>query len=145
VEPENGELTARWTALTLWAPEATQARYQEFVQTTPFHVKPIAHDDLLSNAMVTKQGADTGRPNPSKAVQAVLSKEESKRDCRRWLEQAMRQSPNRRPYPKGHWRQEARTRWGISWRVFDEVWDDAIASTRAFAWAAAGAPKKSTR
>jgi hypothetical protein len=75
VEPENGELIARWTALTLWSPETNHAPHQQFAQATPFHVKPMAHDDLLSTAMAAKQSADVGHPSPSKAVQAVLSKE----------------------------------------------------------------------
>jgi hypothetical protein len=64
-------------------------------------------------------------------------------DCRKWLVDQMRASPERRPKSKGCFRQEAMQRFpGLSKRQFDVVWLQAVEIANTPKWSRAGAPKK---
>lgn len=68
-------------------------------------------------------------------------------ECREWLKQQMRKSPDRRVGKKAEWWARAQERWPdqISRRAFDDLWADAVRAERAFAWSSAGAPRKPQR
>jgi hypothetical protein len=54
----------------------------------------------------------------------------------------MNASPTARPESKSNFRTEAKSLFGVSGRVFNRAWKDAIKTTRA-TWDLPGAPKKS--
>jgi hypothetical protein len=45
----------------------------------------------------------------------------AKAACREWLEAAMREAPTRGPKPKREWRKEAKTKFSVSGRAFDQI------------------------
>jgi hypothetical protein len=61
--------------------------------------------------------------------------------CAAWLEAAMRASPERRPKAKREFRDEAKSKFGISARAFDRLWSNKLEITGA-RWSEAGAPSK---
>lgn len=109
------------------------------------HVKPTEHDlvpqSSLSSASSATHAAEL------KAARKVQSRVQARRECSEWLQAEMRKSPGKRPFPKPYWREQAAGRWVslLSYRAFDDAWDEAIAKTGAIAWAAAGAPKRSSQ
>jgi hypothetical protein len=107
------------------------------------HVKPIEHDLVPQTS--SGPASSARHPVESKAARKVELRAQARRECSEWLAAEMRKSPGKRPFPKPHWREQAATRWGalLSYRAFDDAWDEAIAKTGAFTWAAAGAPKRS--
>jgi hypothetical protein len=68
-------------------------------------------------------------------------------ECTQWLAGAMNTSPGERQGAKKIWWRRAQIKWPktLSRRGFDRAWADAVSQTKASAWAAAGAPRKSTR
>jgi len=113
--------------------------------TEMLHVKPIQHDHLLQSTSPAIPPLTQDPSTNSKAVRNAKSRAEARQECSEWLQEEMRKSPSHRPFPKPKWRQEARARWGdlLSYRAFDDAWDQAVTKSGAVAWAAAGAPKRS--
>jgi hypothetical protein len=70
--------------------------------------------------------------------------EPAKAACREWLEAAMREAPTRGPKPKREWRKEAKGKFNVSGRAFDQIWATALQSTGAD-WNRRGAPPKLRR
>ena len=68
----------------------------------------------------------------------------AKAACREWLEAAMREAPTRGPKPKREWRKEAKAKFNVSGRAFDQFWATALQSTGAD-WDRRGAPPKLRR
>lgn len=101
-----------------------------------FHVKPTEFSSMLSNTL-----------EPSKRVsrQGIARAEATIKDakeCRHWLVELMRKSPNDRMTAAELW-VEAKKRWPkLSKNAFSKARAEAIQETGAVAWAAAGAPKK---
>ena len=81
--------------------------------------------------------------NPRKVVTKITAQ----RACKAWLIDQMRANPNARQGSKDDWWDEAQSKWphSISRRAFDAVWAEAVRETGAFAWSAAGAPRKSSQ
>jgi hypothetical protein len=65
----------------------------------------------------------------------------AKTACQEWLEAAMREAPGRGPKPKREWRKDAKTKFNVSGRAFDQTWAAALQSTGAN-WGRPGAPPK---
>jgi hypothetical protein len=80
-----------------------------------------------------------------KAAMRVESSAAAIRECTRWLADAMNASPAERKGTKQSWWKKAKIKWPrtLSRRGFDKAWADAVSQTKASAWAAAGAPRKS--
>ena len=55
----------------------------------------------------------------------------AKAACREWLEAAMREAPSRGSKPKREWRTDAKRRFNVSARAFDQIWAAALQSTGA--------------
>jgi hypothetical protein len=68
----------------------------------------------------------------------------AKAACQEWLEAAMREAPTRGSKPKREWRKEAKTKFNVSGRAFDQIWAAALQSTGAD-WDRHGAPPKLRR
>jgi hypothetical protein len=68
----------------------------------------------------------------------------AKAACQEWLEAAMREAPTRGSKPKREWRKEAKTKFNVSGRAFDQIWAAALPSTGAD-WDRHGAPPKLRR
>ena len=68
----------------------------------------------------------------------------AKAACREWLEAAMREAPTRGPKPKREWRKDAKAKFNVSGRAFDQIWAAALQSTGAD-WDRHGAPPKLRR
>jgi hypothetical protein len=64
--------------------------------------------------------------------------------CQEWLEAAMREAPNRGPNRKGEWRTDAKAKFNVSGRAFDQLWATALQITGAN-WDRHGAPPKLPR
>jgi len=52
-----------------------------------------------------------------------------RKECRQWLEANMRADPDSRPKSKDEFRSEARDRFNVPWRLFDEIWREAKVET----------------
>lgn len=63
--------------------------------------------------------------------------------CKHWLEGLVRASPQERTKTKSELRKEARARFGITWREFQECWKAVFELVPEATWRAAGAPRKS--
>lgn len=64
-------------------------------------------------------------------------------ECHRWLEQEMRKSPDRRPFPRRIYLERAQEEFrGIRPASFANAWKFAIKTTGATAWSDPGRPKK---
>jgi hypothetical protein len=63
--------------------------------------------------------------------------------CQTWLEKLMRASPHQRPKAKQKLREEAKTKFGVTWREFDECWVAVNQAVPEATWRNPGAPKKS--
>lgn len=83
--------------------------------------------------------------NKSKASSRVETTGVAKHECTEWLVGLMLESPDIRPQPKSYWWKLAQSKWEnrLSRRGFDAAWAEAINRTKAAAWGAAGAPRKS--
>ena len=68
----------------------------------------------------------------------------AKAACREWLETAMGEAPTRGGKPKREWRKEAKGKFNVSGRAFDQIWATALQSTGAD-WDRRGAPPKLRR
>jgi hypothetical protein len=60
-----------------------------------------------------------------------------------WLEGLLRATPGARPKPKRQLREEAKVRFRVTWREFDECWKAANQAVPEATWRRPGAPKKS--
>jgi hypothetical protein len=60
--------------------------------------------------------------------------------CLAWLEAEMRANPTASPHPKAHYLGEVKTRFGVSERQFDRLWDQAKQETGA-KWKSGRRPK----
>jgi hypothetical protein len=63
--------------------------------------------------------------------------------CCKWLLVEMRSSPTEKSKTKIQWREEARARFHVSGRAFDNAWSHAVKETGSN-WGLPGAPKKSS-
>jgi hypothetical protein len=63
--------------------------------------------------------------------------------CQVWLKGLLRATPGVRPKPKRQLRDEAKVRFRVSWREFDECWKIANQAVPEATWLRPGAPKKS--
>ena len=66
-----------------------------------------------------------------------------KADCRAWLEGLVRASPENRVKPKDQLRREAKVKFGVTWREFNECWKVVNQVVPESTWRRPGAPKKS--
>jgi hypothetical protein len=82
-----------------------------------------------------------------KARERVESSTAAINECTRWLVDVMNASPGERQGTKDSWWARAANRWPktLSRRGFDKAWADAVRQSKASAWAAAGAPRKSVQ
>jgi hypothetical protein len=85
-----------------------------------------------------------------KGIQSVAAQANAKlvvraqEECQRHFEALMRQSPNSRPKKKKELVKQAQEAIrGLSGRAADRAWSNAVTTTGATAWSAAGAPRKS--
>ena len=103
------------------------------------HVKPIGH--------VVLRPATTGlSPSPGgKGIRGAADRQRIEGECREWLENLMRESPDQRTATNDQLFATARKRWGISERSFSTARRLAIADAGAHAWGVAGATPKSLR
>ena len=68
------------------------------------------------------------------------------KECRLWLENKMRESPDLRPSSKASIWKDAKERWPkLAHRAFNRIRDKALKDTGAGAWRRSGAPKKLSR
>lgn len=91
---------------------------------------------------------EAGRPSDRrKSVSLVKTRASSQTECTRWLEAEMRRQPLQRVGTKGCWWEQARKRWpnSLSHNAFNHAWATAIRNANAHAWAASGAPRKSSK
>jgi hypothetical protein len=63
--------------------------------------------------------------------------------CQAWLESLVRANPGARPRPKRELLKEAKLRFGVTWRDFNECWRIANQTVPEATWRRPGAPKKS--
>jgi hypothetical protein len=66
-----------------------------------------------------------------------------KATCQAWLEDRIRATPGARPKPKRQLLQEAKAKFRVTWREFDECWKLANQAVPESTWRRPGAPKKS--
>ncbi len=131
-----GDMTKKWTGVILVGPN-------DSLSGSTFHVKGTASDGVPS----TTTDHQNRPPKPRKALARVETSSASHRECVAWISQIMRASPKERTETrKGLW-DRARGKWPntLSERSFVNAWAEAIRTTGAIAWSAAGAPKKSPR
>jgi hypothetical protein len=88
---------------------------------------------FVKRSVVEEHIADVKRRKPASLIAA----------CQAWLEGLLRATPRARPKPKRQLREEARVRFRISWREFDECWEIANQAVPEATWRRPGAPKKS--
>jgi hypothetical protein len=137
-DPQHASLRCRWRALLLCRPVD--------VYHSEFHVKPTEPDQLRSSThnhdLVGHSGGDSKSSN---ALQRARTTAKSQRECTEWLEAIMRASPDVRARSNLDLWAEAQQRWlgTLTHRAFFSARQKAMDNTRAFAWGAAGAPKKS--
>lgn len=82
-----------------------------------------------------------------KAIVRVESSGAAVLACTRWLVGVMNESPHKRRDNKQIWKKRAKDKWPktLTGRGFDKAWTDAVVEAHAPAWAAAGAPQKSSQ
>ena len=104
------------------------------------HVKPT--DDVpIRSSTVPKVVRGSG-----KGIQGANERRRVERECRIWLAEIMKESPNRRVKSIDELFTSARERWpGISERTFMTARSLAVSDAGAEAWLTAGAPRKSPR
>lgn len=117
---EQNHLAPLWTGVVLELPI-----HNEMLNVIPIP-PPIAH------------------PPRRRSVKRVETTTIAVKECKAWLIEHMKRSPDRRTKTKANWFAEAKTKWphGLSERAFEKIWSDAISEAHAPAWSAAGAPKK---
>lgn len=131
----------KWMGIMLCAPQTA-------IGSAAFHVKPIEPDQLRSRAHTHDRDGDAGKVGkPGKAVQRVVTTAKSQRECTEWLKDIMRLSPDVRTRSNEELWADAQQRWAetLAKRAFLDARRSAIKATEAFAWSAAGAPRKSQR
>jgi len=129
-----GDMAKKWTGVILVGPNGS-------LSGNPVHVKGMASHDVPP----TTTGHENPSPKPRKALARVETSTASYRQCLNWICQIMRASPKERTETrKGLWK-KAREKWPntLSERSFISAWSEAIRTTGAITWSAAGAPKKS--
>jgi hypothetical protein len=99
-------------------------KYEPLDRDEPYRKVRLRRDDLL--AIWPREGGVA----------------KSERDCRRWLVDLMRESPDERPKPKRQFQTEAQRKFRkLSVRQFLRAWDAAVEETAATEWSKAGRPK----
>jgi len=88
---------------------------------------------FLKRSVVEKDITDALRRKPASMIAA----------CQAWLEALLRASPGARPKPKHQLREEAKVKFRVTWREFDECWKVANQAVPESTWRRPGAPKKS--
>jgi hypothetical protein len=130
-----GDMAKRWTGVILRSPSAARAA------SALFHVKPRTFDEVPRSTIE----APNSFVKPSKAIARVETSSASYKACVGWLVEIMRASPTVRSQSSAMLWKEAREKWGrtLSQRSFLDARTEAVRTTGAAVWAAAGAPKKS--
>jgi hypothetical protein len=129
-------LTRRWFGVVLHKPDSNAQAFAAM-----FHGKPSLHDGLLSATPTPQEAAI----KQSRAVGRVETKLGARKACESWLIKMMEGSKDKRLYSIEELWLEAQSKWPgiLSERQFLAARSDAIRVTNAFAWGAAGAPRKS--
>jgi hypothetical protein len=125
-------ISTDWKGAAFWRETIAGGivRAQMGEEIAPYEGRRILLDAEAFGAWL--QAQQRRRSQPAKAA------------CRKWLEAAMRQAPNRGPKSKDEWRREVKERFGVSGRAFDRIWAAALESTGAN-WGRHGAPPKLSR
>jgi hypothetical protein len=123
----------RWRAVMLRRPSRPKL----------FHVKPSEPDRLLPPTAEPQRASGI----PRRATTRIETTTSSLKACREWLIEIMEASREKRTESKQSLWNRARDKWpgSLSERSFFQARTDAIRISRARAWGAAGAPRKSQR
>ncbi len=133
----------RWVGAVLRRPT------QQSDQTEPPHHTPSEVEEVFHGKPPTHRGARLSTLDPPnrasrKGVARVEASIKDVGECRYWLIELMTDNPNRRISIEALWK-DAHVKWpGLSKNSFLKARADAIAASGAAAWAAGGAPKKSS-
>lgn len=132
VEEQGDKKVALWTGLTLF--DSKQIAVGMAAHTSAYHTKPAAYGEIRpTTARATR-----------KSTANALGRKTARKECTSWLEELMRASPNEKKEIKSALFKKTQEKWpGISERIFNSAWADAVDNTDAMAWTAPGAPKKS--
>lgn len=143
IRQDNPESTDRYDRLiTRWygvVVERADAR-----RSFALHVKPLMNEPVRSSAI---KHDTPRRPTRTVARSRVETTGTARRECVKWLVGLMHKSPNVRTHSIAELWAEAQRSWPgtLSHRKFQEARSEAIRTSGASVWAAAGAPSKSKR
>jgi hypothetical protein len=132
-------LIRRWIGVVLQRSSLENVRVYD--HGVMFHGKPFPHDGLLSATPTPQEAAI----KQSRAVGRIETKLGARKACESWLIKMMEGSKDKRLYSIEALWVEAQSKWPgiLSERQFLAARSEAIQLTNAFAWGAAGAPRKS--
>jgi hypothetical protein len=107
-----------------------------------FHVKPMEYEGLPSSTIEAQV-----KVKPTKALIRIETTTTSYKECVAWLVGLMRASPLKRIHTRGQLWKMAQEKWPetLSERSFLAARAEAIRTSGASIWAAAGVSKKSAR
>lgn len=123
-------VTPVWTGIMLWPASAPSAEFGHVVvNQQPEQLTPTVRSPRRKN------------------IERVETRASSQTECAKWLEAEMRRQPLQRVGTKDSWWEKARKRWpnSLSRNAFNQAWATAIRNANAPAWAASGAPRKSSK
>ena len=127
---------AAWNTERIWA----RFFFCQMNPRDPFGIG-VAGDDY-QYIFVSRESLDRYLADLFDASLQVRQSVGAENKCQQWLENLMKNSPERRPKTKVEFFQQSRENFGVTRRAFERAWGKAVASTGAEAWSKAGAPKK---